>query len=76
MFKGFGEQVTPGGKVAAGQVTATCPVKPPLGVRVIVEMAPPPAAAVAADPPRAKVPNCVTVTVVWGNGGEVVKKGT
>jgi hypothetical protein len=33
-----GEQVTPGGKLAAaGQVTTTAPVNPPLGVRVIVE---------------------------------------
>jgi len=34
------EQVSPGGKLAAtGQVTVTAPEKPPLGVRVIVELA-------------------------------------
>ncbi len=47
---GFGEQVTPGGKFAAGQVTLTVPVKPPLGVTVIEEVALLPAVTVAALP--------------------------
>jgi len=35
-----GEQVTPGGKLAAaGQVTTTGPANPPLGVSMIVEFA-------------------------------------
>src|SRR2546430_2237290 len=33
---GFGEQVTPGGNPAAGQVTLTLLMNPPVGVRVIV----------------------------------------
>lgn len=54
---GFGEQVTPGGKAAAGQVTLTVPVKPPVGVTVMVD-APlaPPAVAVTALPLMVKEP--------------------
>lgn len=44
---GFG-QVTPGGKPAEGQVMATMPVKPPLGVTLTVDVPLPPAVAVAA----------------------------
>jgi hypothetical protein len=67
IFSGFGEQLTPGGGV--GQVTATCPMNPPLGVRVIVDTpAVPPAAEVVADPPAVKLPPCATVR---GNGLDI-----
>jgi hypothetical protein len=49
--RGFGEQVTPGGKVVPdGQVIFTMPVKPPLGVTVIVDIALLPAVTVVAAP--------------------------
>jgi hypothetical protein len=54
--RGFGEQVTPAGKPAAGQVTFTFPVNPPLGVTVMVDIALAPAVAVTALPPTLKVP--------------------
>src|SRR5205823_12655649 len=50
MAKGIGEQVTPGGRFAAGHVTLTAPVKPPLGVTVIGEVPLLPAATVTAAP--------------------------
>jgi hypothetical protein len=62
IISGFGEQVTPGGKFAAGQVILTVPVKPPLGVTVIVEVVLLPAATVAALPPMVKEPELETVT--------------
>jgi len=64
MFSGLGEQLTPGGKVAAGQVTATVPVNPPLGVTVIVEFAEPPAVALAADPVAVKFPGGASMVTV------------
>ena len=60
--RGLGEQVTPGGKFAAGHVTLTIPVKPPVGVTVIVEVVLLPAATVAALPPMVKDPELETVT--------------
>jgi hypothetical protein len=56
-----GSQVTPGGALAAGQVTITEPTKPPLGVTVIVEVFDPPAETLAADPLAVKLPPWVTV---------------
>jgi len=41
--------VTPGGKVADGQLTVTCPVKPPVGVTVTVVFAEPPAVTLTGD---------------------------
>jgi len=61
--KGFGEQVTPGGRFAAGQVTLTVPVKPPLGVTVIDDMPLLPAATVTAAPLTVNEPVLFTVTV-------------
>src|SRR5689334_4354184 len=60
---GFGEQVTPGGNAAAGQVTLTVPVNPPVGVTVMVDVPLAPAVAVAALPPMVKEPELVTVMV-------------
>ena len=60
---GFGEQVTPGGNAAAGQVTFTVPVNPPVGVTVIVDVPPDPAEAITALPPMVKEPELVTVIV-------------
>ena len=62
--------VTPGGSPAAGQVTFTAPVNPPLGVTVIVEVPEAPAVTVAALPPTVKVPLLVTVTVTAADGPE------
>ena len=62
---GFGEQVTPGGKFAVGQVTFTTPVKPPVGVTVIVDGPLMPAETAAAVPPIVKEPLLVTVTVAF-----------
>lgn len=53
---GLGEQVTPGGKFAAGQVTLTVPVKPPVGVTVIVDMLLLPAVTVVSAPPMVNDP--------------------
>ena len=61
---GFGEQVTPGGNPAAGQVTLTLLMNPPVGVRVMVEVPLAPAVAVTALPPMVKEPEGVTVTVI------------
>ena len=61
---GFGEQVTPGGNPAAGQVTLTLLMNPPVGVRVIVDGPLAPALAVTALPPMVKEPEGVTVTVI------------
>jgi|SRR6266850_282677 len=61
---GFGEHVTPAGNPAAGQVTLTMPVKPPVGVTVMVdEPLGPPAVAVTALPPIVKLPVLFTLTV-------------
>ena len=59
---GFGEQVTPGGKLAAGQVTLTIPVKPPVGVTVIADIPLAPAITVTAAPLTVKDPGLETVT--------------
>jgi len=61
---GFGVQLTPGGKFAAAHVTLTIPVKPPVGVTVIVEVALLPVVTVAALPPMVKEPELETVTVI------------
>jgi hypothetical protein len=55
--RGFGVQVTPAGSAAAGQVTFTVPVNPPLGVTVMVEVPLEPAGAIGtALPLIVKVP--------------------
>lgn len=61
---GLGEHVTPGGRLAVGHVTLTIPVKPPVGVTVMVEVpAVPPAVDVAELPPTVKEPGAVSVNV-------------
>ena len=62
----FGHE-TPGGKPAEGQVIATMPVKPPLGVTVTVDVPLPPAIAVAAPALTVNEPVVaeVTTTVVF-----------
>src|ERR1700682_6823334 len=67
---GFGVHVTPAGNPAAGQVTFTMPVNPPLCVTVIVEVPEAPAVTVAALPPIVHVPLLVTVTVTAADGPE------
>ena len=61
---GFGVQCTPGGKLAAGHVTLTMPVKPPVGVTVLVEGPLLPVVAVAAVPLMVNEPELETVTVM------------
>jgi len=60
---GFGEQVTPGGNAAAGQVTLTLLVNPPVGVKVTVDVPLAPAVAVTTLPLMVKEPEVVTVMV-------------
>jgi len=62
--KGFGEQVTPGGSPAMGQVTFTLPLNPPVGVKVMVEVLLAPAVTVALPPPMVNEPGLVTVMVI------------
>src|SRR6266851_3405727 len=57
---GVGEQVTPAGNPAAGQVTFTLPRNPPVGITVIVDIPLPPAAAVVAAPLTVNEPLLVT----------------
>jgi hypothetical protein len=59
--RGLGVQVTPAGKLAAGQVTFTVPMNPPLGVTVMVDGPLAPAVAVAALPLMVNEPVLVTV---------------
>src|ERR1700682_2868421 len=61
---GFGAHVTPGGNPAAGQVTFTLPVNPPVGVTVMVEGPLAPAVAVTPVPPMVKLPLPATVMVI------------
>jgi hypothetical protein len=65
---GFGEQLTPAGNPAAGQVTLTVLVNPPLGVTVIVDTPLAPAVTVTALPPIVNEPLGVTVTVTVVDG--------
>jgi len=58
---GFGEQVTPAGNPAAGQVTFTLPRNPPVGVTVVVDIPLPPAVAVVAAPLTVNEPLLVIV---------------
>jgi len=69
-----GEQDTPGGKLAAtGQVTTTAPVKPPLGVSVIVEFA---VVIVPAAPATVvTVTGVVALTVKLGEAALIVNTG-
>jgi len=62
MASGFGEHVTPGGEFAAGQVTLTIPVNPPLGVTVIADIPLPPAVTVTAAPLTVNEPVVAEVT--------------
>src|SRR5947199_8756941 len=64
MASGLGEQVTPGGNAAAGQVTLTVPVNPPVGVTVLADVPLAPAVAVTALPLMVKAPEGVTVTLI------------
>jgi hypothetical protein len=61
---GFGAHVTPAGNPAAGQVTFTLPVNPPVGVTVMVEGPLAPAVAVTPVPPMVKLPLPATVMVI------------
>jgi len=56
MGSGFGVHVTPGGSPAAGHVTFTLPVKPPVGVTVMVDGPLAPAVAVTAVPAMVNEP--------------------
>src|SRR5467141_1934614 len=60
---GFGEHVTPAGNPAAGQVTFTVLVNPPVGVTVMVDGPLAPAVAVTALPPIVKLPGFVIENV-------------
>ncbi len=64
MASGFGEQVTPGGNPAAGQVTFTLLMNPPVGVTVMVDVPLFPAVVVTLPPPMVKEPEGVTVMVI------------
>lgn len=64
IVSGFGVHVTPAGKPMPAQLICTSPVKPPLGVTVIVEMALLPAVTVTAVPVTANVPWVPAVTLM------------
>jgi len=64
IVSGFGVHVTPGGNPMPAQVICTSPVKPPLGVTVIVDVALPPAVTVSAVPVTANVPVVPAVTLM------------
>jgi hypothetical protein len=70
MFSGFGEQVTPGGNPVAAQVTCTLPVKPPLGVTVMVDMPLLPAVTVTGVAVMLNEPEETTLTEMAPEGPE------
>jgi hypothetical protein len=68
MVKGFGEQLTPGGKPVPAQETCTLPVKPPEGVTVTVDTPLLPAVTVTGEAVMLKVPEEVTFTEIAPDG--------
>jgi hypothetical protein len=64
MVSGFGVQVTPGGNPVEEQVTITFPVKPPLGVTVMVEAALLPAVTVTGAPETVNEPVVPVLTLM------------
>lgn len=68
-----GVQVTPGGNPVPEHITCTFPVKPPLGVTVIVDVPLLPAVTVAGVPVTVKLPALVvTFIVIAADGPEPV----
>jgi len=70
MVKGFGEQLTPGGKPVPAQETCTLPVKPPVGVTVTVDTPLLPAVTVTAEAVMLNEPEELTLTEMAADGPE------
>jgi hypothetical protein len=70
MVKGFGEQLTPGGKPVAAQETCTLPVKPPVGVTVTVDAPLLPAVTVTGEAEMLNEPEELTLTEIAAEGPE------
>lgn len=70
MVKGFGLQVTPGGKPVPVQEICTLPVKPPDGVTVTVDTPLLPAVTVTGEALMLNEPEEVTLTEIAADGPE------
>lgn len=70
MVRGFGEQLTPGGKAVPAQETCTLPVKPPVGVTVTVDTPLLPAVTTTGEAVMLNDPEEVTLTEVAADGPE------
>jgi hypothetical protein len=70
MAKGFGEQLTPGGKPVPAQETCTLPVKPPDGVTVTVDTPLLPAVTVTGEAVMLNEPEELTLTEMAAEGPE------
>ena len=68
MVSGFGLQVTPGGNPDPEQLTWTLPVKPPVGVTVMVDTALLPAVTVIGVAVTLKEPEETTFTEIEADG--------
>ena len=70
MVNGFGVQLTPGGNPVPAQVTCTLPVKPPLGVTVMVDPPLLPAVTVTGVAVMLNEPEEATLTEIAADGTE------
>ena len=68
IVSGLGVHVTPGGNPVPAQLTCTLPVKPPLGVTVMVDIALLPAVTVTGVAVRLKEPEETTLTEMEVDG--------
>lgn len=68
MVRGFGVQLTPGGSPVPAQVTCTLPVKPPLGVMVMVDTPVLPAVTVTGVAAMLNEPEEVTLMEIAPDG--------
>ena len=68
IVSGLGVQVTPGGNPVPAQETWTLPVKPPVGVTVMVDMPLLPAVTVTGVAVMLKEPEEVTLTEIAADG--------
>jgi hypothetical protein len=70
MVSGFGLQLTPGGSPVPAQESCTLPVKPPVGVTVMVDTPLLPAVTVTGDAVTLNEPEEVTLTEIAADGPE------
>jgi hypothetical protein len=70
IVSGFGVQLTPGGNPVPTQVTCTLPVKPPLGVTVMVDPPLLPAVTVTGVAVMLNEPEEATLTEIAADGTE------